>query len=210
MRKGLILALAVICMVGISAVSFAQVSGSVHDLTTLAGVTEICAVCHSPHDSGTNRAANGPLWNHDLSSLTFTMYSSDTAGAEATPSAPGGTSRLCLGCHDGVTALEAFGGGTGSTVVTGNKKIPNLNGTNGNLQGTHPISIAYVASKTGLKSSPSTDLIGNAPIDSVLINGNVECSTCHDVHDDPVEALGAYLLRADNANSAMCLSCHIK
>jgi hypothetical protein len=212
MKRNLILALAAVLVLGISAVSFAQVSGSVHDLTALAGVTEICAVCHSPHDSGANRTdANAPLWNHEQSGLTFSMYTSTTAGAETTPAAPEGTSRLCLGCHDGVTALEAYGGSTAAgTVVTGNKKIPNLGGTNGDLQGTHPISIAYVAAKPGLKSTPATDLVGFTPINDLLINGKVECSTCHDVHDDPAEALGSFLLRANNLNSVLCLSCHVK
>ena len=213
MRKGLILALAVICMVGISAVSFAQVTGSVHDLTTYAGITEICAVCHSPHDSGANRASNGPLWNHELSGLTFNMYTTDILGNEPAPAEPGGTSRLCLGCHDGVTGLEAYGGVTTNTdVITGNKKIPDLNGTDGDLQGTHPISVAYVAAKSGLVSDITNNLLGIDPIENLLINGAVECSTCHDVHDNTAggESTGTNMLRMSNAASALCLTCHVK
>ena len=215
MKRLMIFALAAIFVLGFTAVSFADTLNSAHNLTGVIGAPEICAVCHSPHDSGANRAVNGPLWNHELSTLTFTMYSTSIIGNEAAPAAPGGTSRLCLGCHDGVTGLEAFGGATTSTnVITGNAKIPDLNGTNANLQGTHPISVAYVASKSGMTSDITNTLIGIDPIENLLINGNIECSTCHDVHNNTeggeVPTGAVSMLRMDNSASDLCLSCHVK
>jgi hypothetical protein len=213
MKKVLILVMAVTFVLGLTAVSFADTASSAHNLTARIGATEICAVCHSPHDSGANRAANGPLWNHELSGLTFTMYQTDIIGNEAAPTEPGGTSRLCLGCHDGVTGLEAYGGVTTAVdVITGTKKIPDLNGTDGDLQGTHPISVQYVAAKSGLVSDITNNLLGIDPIENLLINGAIECSTCHDVHDNTAggESTGTNMLRMTNAASALCLTCHVK
>jgi hypothetical protein len=211
MKKSLILALAAVLVLGISAVSFAGLSGSVHDLVGVDSITEICAVCHSPHDSGANRAADGPLWNHELSSLTFTQYVSTDPTAEVADGISG-NSKLCLGCHDGVTALSAYGEEVpGSTVAT-TGKVPNLNGgSDGNLQGTHPISITYDGTKNGLNTSSGVTL-GTNDLDDVLQNGKVECSTCHDVHNntESLESTGTYLLRGTNAASALCTSCHFK
>lgn len=35
---------------------------------------ELCRVCHVPHDHGRGRYSNGLLWNHAVSSKTYTMY----------------------------------------------------------------------------------------------------------------------------------------
>jgi len=213
MKRLMIFALAAVFVLGFTAVSFADTAGSAHNLTGVIGAPEICAVCHSPHDSGANRAINGPLWNHELSGLTFTMYSTSILGNETAPAAPGGTSRLCLGCHDGVTGLEAYGGvTTANNVIVGNKKIPDLNGTDGDLQGTHPISVQYVAAKPGLEPDITNVLIGIDPIQNLLIDGAIECSTCHDVHNNTGggESTGTNMLRQTNAASALCLKCHLK
>jgi len=219
MRKVFILALAVICIVGLSAVSFAEITGSVHDLTvstTGLGITEICAVCHSPHDSGANRASNGPLWNHEVSGVTFTLYSSDNPIAESNNVTDvSGSSRLCLGCHDGVTALDAYNGDPGTTpLATPGKIIPNLNGTTGDLSGTHPISVVYNEDPAyQLNPIGGVTLGGVSPLANVLVNTRVECSTCHDVHNNTGpggETQGAMLLRADPTGSALCLACHNK
>ena len=139
------------------------------------------------------------------------MYSSDDPTAEASPAEPGGHSRLCLGCHDGVTALEAYGGATTGANFATTGKVPNLNGTDGNLQGTHPISITYDDTKQGLNAVGGV-VLGTNALSAVLQNGNVECSTCHDVHNntEAVESIGTNLLRGSNAASALCLACHFK
>ena len=46
----------------------------------------------------------------------------------------------------------------------------------------------------------------------VLDNGKVQCSSCHDVHDQET-VVGTHLLRAAQtgaSTSGLCLTCHIK
>src|ERR1051326_4728424 len=77
-----------------------------HDLSVAGSGTikatiesEVCFFCHTPH-RGTGQT---PLWNHTLSSVTYTPYSSSTA--KATIGQPTGASKLCLSCHDGTVAI---------------------------------------------------------------------------------------------------------
>src|SRR5215467_14092620 len=70
-----------------------------HDLSIAGGgaikatmESEVCYFCHTPH-RGTGQT---PLWNHTLSSVTYTPYSSSTA--KATIGQPTGASKLCLSC----------------------------------------------------------------------------------------------------------------
>lgn len=85
------------------------VVGSRHDLST-ATTPEVCEFCHTPHSANTNSTIPGaPLWNRAETTQTFTLYGSSTMNVAV--SQPGGISRLCMSCHDGVNA---------STVVHGN------------------------------------------------------------------------------------------
>ena len=187
---------------------------------------EICRVCHVPHDH--QKAAkfyeNGLLWNHQVSSASYTMYnaawSSTLKGAQSAQ--PDGTAKLCLGCHDGTVALDAFDGKLTGTV--GNE-IQNIYGnalasfmvpgskSSGDLRGTHPLSIKYdTTADTQLQ--PTTTAMGTSgTIADVLDNGKVQCSSCHDVHDQESVA-GTHLLRVAQkggaAPSGLCLTCHIK
>jgi predicted CXXCH cytochrome family protein len=63
----------------------------------------------------------------------------------------------------------------------------------------HPISVPASAD----------DEVRNTPSNAAtqLFSGNVECASCHDVHDQT--GLTA-LLTVTNDASALCLSCHIK
>ncbi len=74
--------------------------------------TQVCVFCHTPHHA-TNRDVQGqpvntPLWNRKLSGATYTLYNSTSLDAVAIQSAldqPGGSSKLCLSCHDGTLAI---------------------------------------------------------------------------------------------------------
>jgi hypothetical protein len=65
---------------------------------------EVCVFCHTPH--GANSAANMPLWNHTLSSVTYTTYGQTTSGQLA--GLPGPNSVMCLSCHDGTVAIDSI------------------------------------------------------------------------------------------------------
>jgi len=67
--------------------------------------TQVCVFCHTPH--GATQGVT-PLWNRQLSNQTYTPYTSSSLDANAiqgTLDQPGGSSKLCLSCHDGTLAI---------------------------------------------------------------------------------------------------------
>ena len=131
------------------------------------------------------------------------MYTSPTIDGtiDATPS---GVSLLCLSCHDGTVALDAFGGGGGGETI--GVAYGYANGTD--LSNDHPISITYAGDGDLAASTAASGVTGGTTIDAdMLFAGKVECASCHDVHNAFNVAL---LLKKSNANSALCLTCHTK
>jgi len=109
------------------------ITGSVHDFSSQGwSGGEICKVCHTPHNAD---STVGPLWNHELSSATYTLYSSLTLDGDMSP--PGRASKLCLSCHDGTVAIDSFNGTTGGSFVSGNALI----GTD--LSDDHPVGVEW-------------------------------------------------------------------
>jgi hypothetical protein len=127
--------------------------------------TQVCVFCHTPHNASTT--VKGPLWNRSVSTtITYTRYTSSSLDANSISNGfnaqPGGSSILCLSCHDGVIALGNVNvlpknTGTSSTATsitlngTTNGYMPTGTGaTTGytrligtNLTNDHPISISY-------------------------------------------------------------------
>jgi len=193
---------------------------------------EICRVCHVPHDHGAVRYSNqGILWNHELTTKSsWSMYASDSTMIDfidgTAEAAPAGTSKLCLGCHDGVTAVNqydgkgpadaGYGGGTTYTMsdYDGGFAIGN---TTASLTNNHPISITYDTADTGLHTPGTATMANGDTVTSLLVSNRVECSTCHDVHNKESVG-GTHLLRevtkgddVTGANaSKLCLVCHDK
>jgi len=181
----------------------AGVAGSKHDFTGDGlGTTELCNPCHTPHFADVT-VTDAPLWNHDVTTSVFQTYASGTL--DATVGQPNGVSKLCLSCHDGTVAIDAFGGSTSVTDhfmddVDSDKNL----GTD--LRNDHPISFTFdsaLASADGELYDPSG--VGIAPLP--LFAGKLECATCHDVHGADGND---YFLRVDNDDSELCLTCHIK
>jgi predicted CXXCH cytochrome family protein len=212
--KKLSLILTLAGLVALSQAGIAQsIVGSAHDFSTAAwnssSPKEICIVCHTPHNANTS-VSNAPLWNHALSAVaSYTPYQSGTM--QSTAGQPDGASKLCLSCHDGTVALENFGGTTSGT----NKVLTkNLVGNGGTLADDHPISIAYDGTLAGLdhglkNPSESSGIAGGSTINAdLLIDGKMQCSSCHDVHNSVSGT--THLLRVSNAGSALCLTCHKK
>jgi len=80
----------------------------------------------------------------------------------------------------------------------------------GNLQPSHPFAMALP-----MKDSP--DLVASLvaqgrtadPLGQVkLINGNIECTSCHSAHVQAKDTLSQNFLVRDSSNGAMCLACH--
>src|SRR5512141_944892 len=83
------------------------IAGTPHDLSAKGwGTTELCKFCHTPHHAQSVTAA--PLWNHATTLATYTLYSSATFQGATSLAQPGPTSKLCLSCHDGSVAVDAF------------------------------------------------------------------------------------------------------
>jgi len=196
------------------------IENSVHDLRSELGITEICVVCHTPHnavDPTANNLDYAPLWNHEVSSVgTYTLYNSSTL--DHTPGQPDGPSKLCLSCHDGSVAVDNYGGVTTGTIYVDDVIF---DGTPGNATGSernfgtsldndHPISFLYdQVAEADAEIRPSTDPtpIGGTIASKLLVDGKVQCSSCHDVHD--VDG-NPYLLVIDNTASQLCTTCHAK
>ncbi len=193
---------------------FAGIVGSKHDLSVSGGgltggisaVSEkrICVFCHTPHNSLTT----APLWNRTAGPLQqYTPYSSSTL--TAVPGQPTGASILCLSCHDGTISI-------GGAVATGAILMNGVSATGAipttskgyigiNLSNDHPISFQYtktLATQATELADPAT-LVGAVKLDG---NSEIQCTTCHDAHDD----INGQFLVMDNRGSALCEQCHQK
>jgi len=190
------------------------------------GLDRICIYCHAPHHTLKAADAKGitylPLWNHELSATaTYKTYDAGTTGDDpndvshklnAVINQPGDVSRLCLSCHDGTVGTNQYGFSPslskGGTVP---KKLMNATqiGSGGDLSNHHPIGFNYADVKAvDLEIAAPTVLLGSSDIDSHLWKGNMECTTCHDVHN--TKNAGEKFLWVSDNQSALCLTCHLK
>ncbi|MCB0284940.1 MAG: cytochrome c3 family protein [Calditrichae bacterium] len=183
-----------------------NIVGSAHDFSSDSWNTtgQICIVCHTTHNADVS-VNDAPLWNHETTASSFTPYTSSTL--DATAGQPDASSKLCLSCHDGTIAVDNFNGKTSGThFLTGN---PNV-GTD--LNDDHPVSITYdaaLASADGGLYNPTTTNsgLGGTISEDLLIGNQVQCASCHDVHNG--SGIDKLLRKSNNA-SALCLTCHDK
>lgn len=204
MKKNIIIGVAILVGVGLSGLSQAEIKNSGHDLTVVTDstVTQICLPCHTPHNADTS-ITDAPLWNHAASAVAdYTMYSSDTFTGTAIDGVghqPTGVSKLCLSCHDGTVAPDAFTGHAGTlpklTTGVGN------GGLGTDLSKSHPISFTFDAALV------SEDGELQLPPAGWINGGKFECSSCHDVHN---KTAFSPMLHASKDGSALCLTCHTK
>lgn len=214
MKRAVLVAVLVSVVIGggLARMSGAAILNSAHDLTKVGGVTmpggQTCVACHTPHNADVT-TADAPLWNHQLSVTDYTMYSSPTfEGKDTMSGGPTGVSKLCMACHDGTVAVDAFGG-MNHNDLHGNVKIGAIGTGSGNLgtnlKKSHPVSFDYDAALVA-KDSELKDPT-QAPISNWVKGGRFECSSCHDVHDNTGFEK---MLHASNAGSALCITCHKK
>jgi len=203
--------LASVCAV-VLAQSFAtaQVTGDVmgmHNLSPPSGASVYsqgslgCTFCHAPH-SGLGGVS--PLWNQTLSKSTYTPYSSTTYVERGnTQPTLGVTSSLCLSCHDGTVAVGQSAA-YGTLPVTGSMNSIDSFGTN--LGGTHPFSLILpMKDASNLVSSLVSQGKTADPTGAVkLINGNIECTSCHDPHVQGADKIAQNFLVRDSTSGQMC------
>ena len=184
--------------------------------------TQICIFCHTPHNS----AAQTALWNRVATqkATPFGHYSSTTLRIDD-PSIkgtslygePNGVSRLCLSCHDGVTALGAVLTGSQIDFPATKDKANALD-----MATHHPVSFVYnqavlnyikqdATKNTQGYQIPATNNAANVRLDR---QGRMQCTSCHDPHqnqsDDnvvtPFWVTGP--VGGDNAHDSVCKTCH--
>lgn len=210
-RGGIALAVAAVVVGGIlmlSAPINAAIRGSAHDFSAFSPQQEICVFCHTTHNADTS-VTDAPLWNHQVTTKNYQVYNSPTM--DATTAQPSGASKLCLSCHDGTVAVDSYGGNAGSAFMGGDVAI----GAD-ELSNDHPVSFAYddaLATQDGELFSPSSapSGLGGTIAQDLLFNNQLECSSCHDVHNGAsAGAVNDSLLVITRANSQICLTCHNK
>ncbi len=168
---------------------------------------EVCVFCHTPHGA---EPGVTPLWNRKLSGATYTPYTSSSMDALGLGQ-PGGSSKLCLSCHDGTIAIGAVnvlngaatdgdpatediplvGTGPGGTMPVGQGEGTGFTRRLGtDLTNDHPISFTYddnLALTDGELRLPSTSLsienrVPGLRPDVPLEDNQLQCTTCHDPH----------------------------
>ncbi len=183
--------------------------------------SQICVFCHTPHHA----SAEGPLWNRKATTKTFKHYSSTTLSIDdpALRSAseygqPNGSSRLCLSCHDGVTAL----GAVFSTPFTMTPQPIHFTDSKGNtgpgvtlayetFSSHHPVSFKYSSDVVNILQNTFGKNYFYPPLNNVKTDKleRMQCTTCHDPHQDksnvpspttPFWAAGTY--------DDICGACH--
>jgi len=177
--------------------------------------SEVCVFCHTPHHA--EQAAPSPLWNRKLSGATYTPYVSSSMDAIGIGQ-PGGSSKLCLSCHDGTIAVGSVnvlsgaftdqdpltedipmqGTGAGGVMPGGAGELTGFTRRLGaDLTNDHPISFTYddsLALADGDLRVPSAESHIDNRIPGVrpevpLEDNQLQCTACHDPHiRDTVEA----------------------
>jgi predicted CXXCH cytochrome family protein len=163
---------------------------------------DACAYCHAAH-SGLNIG----LWNQKLTTQVYSNYTATTEKNLAKQPTLGSPSNMCLSCHDGTVAV-----GTtvayGAVTTHGTMNATDVFGSD--LQTSHPFSLA-VPLKDNIHLVATLASSGQTA-DSTkavqLINGNVECTSCHNPHVQAIDTVSRNFLAKDNSSGQLCLACH--
>lgn len=186
------------------------VLGGVHDFSTeLADVGGACRACHVPHVQAfrpttqpAERTSKPPTTQPTIgmSPPAFEMYRIGGQREVFVPGryAPGPTSLLCLGCHDGTVATSTLS--AAHSMLAGVRQGFQM--PDGFVWRDHPIGIAYPSDPHEFHPLSYVQQRGIR-----LPEGRLECVSCHDPHN---EAGRDDLLSITNRQSRLCLTCHQK
>ena len=172
------------------------------------GLSGACLYCHAPHSGVGSSTLQTPLWNQTLTTQTYVPYGSSTYVQQGNVQPPlGQDSNLCLSCHDG-TVAPGLTVAYGKVTMAGSMNASDVFGTN--LQNSHPFSLVLPIKDT---ADLVATLVGAGktadPTGAVaLVNGNIECTSCHNPHVQSTDTVVQDFLVRDSSNGQLCLACH--
>lgn len=129
-------------------------AGGANGIPNTAGGVGLCTFCHTPHKAITTQL----LWNHTLSSNTFSWDVAKTTAGTTFPSFAGGTYKgptaKCLSCHDGSVAVGDIAWYKESAANISTFKMGDIAGNGddtshfvvgagGSMKGNHPVAMPY-------------------------------------------------------------------
>lgn len=192
--------------------AFAGIDGTKHDLVGPDAGTndELCVYCHTPHGADIS-VTKAPLWNRTNVDATSVYAGLDLEAALVLANVNATDAPLCLSCHNGAGLNGALknppnGKTIDLSLYAWGSAAANLGA---DLNNDHPIGFSYATHQTtdaGLDTKANAEADLGAGALSYGSGNDMWCSSCHDVHDNTA----APFLRISNANSALCLACHIK
>jgi hypothetical protein len=201
--------------------------------------SQICIFCHTPHNANVSEQA--PLWNRKFSNEAFQRYTGSTLfQIKNIPTAqygsPNGSSKLCLSCHDGVLNLGAVNNGPAIEMVGGSTPgvIEGLASfkasTNKMRYGHHPVSFVYNAAvRDAINFVKTSYALPDFTRPEVKLDkqGRMQCTTCHDAHQNQSDDNAFYpspndtrkiapfwvyggggASTASDDQQAVCMTCH--
>ncbi len=176
--------------------------------------TRICIFCHAPH----TKSPAGQLWNRNLPMGPFLTI--ETGGGSAGPETsnqPNGASKMCLSCHDGTLALGAVLSSRKPIELTGTSTGTIPPGSRGfigrDLRGMHPISIRVTPEVIARHAKSAMGLVPlkqmkSDPDVKLDRSDRIQCTTCHDPHDDSNYASSGIHFYTKKRFSDACVVCH--
>jgi len=150
-----------------------------------------CVFCHAPRSHSLSLG----LWIEDQPE-NILVYPYDRPSEETPAGKPDGSSLICLGCHDGIIAL--------GDIISRTQSAEAARGaTRTDYSDGHPVSLPYdqgvVEDDAELESR--SRLPDQVRLDS---RGKLQCTTCHDPHDD---TYGNFLV-IESRKKTLCVACH--
>lgn len=211
-----------------ASVQTAGIVGTKHDLSSGTTATkavhsttqaQTCVFCHVPHNAVTGKL----LWNRNAGAgggaaiAIYTSYNSQAMRGALAQNTLGNdsSSLLCLSCHSLGSAAAVISNTAnnkgGTPAPYDGATFPAVTGNKSSLINDHPVGINYDAAQSVATAKilvPSTDgKVGKLRLFKSAGGSNtMECASCHSVHDNA----NTNFLAISNANSALCMTCHVK
>jgi hypothetical protein len=191
-----------------------EIKGTAHDFSAQGwSGFQICKPCHAPHFAQ-SEAVSTRLWNHKLTDATYELKASNPNPSDPSQAGTGTAaddldriSRLCMSCHDGTVAVDAFGGKTsGDTFVKPENNLSKVRDASGtitdsptgknDLTDDHPVGVwaVYDATSTRYNNAVTPNSSGTS--------GSVKART-----KDTTKSLSLYK-NASGQYIVSCYSCH--